>query len=307
MNEVIAIVVTYNRKALLQECLDSLLAQTYPLKKILVINNCSTDGTEKLFVTGEKYDNPIIELITTEKNLGGAGGFEKGIELSNCIECDWVWIMDDDSIPMPDALKELLRSANILDDEGVREVGFLASAVFGPDNEPMNVPRLDTSATENGYSDWYRYLKYGIVPITEATFVSILVSHSAIKKVGYPMGGYFIWGDDTEYTRRLCKSVGKAYFCGNSQVLHKRFNAKKISIFNENNANRIAMYKYYFRNALLNSKKYESRMKLFKRILGYFGMSLACLIKKGQQYRVKKFITIQKGVFAYFFKSSKLK
>ncbi|MDY2628715.1 MAG: glycosyltransferase family 2 protein [Lachnospiraceae bacterium] len=307
MNEVIAIVVTYNRKVLLQECLDSLLAQTYPLKKILVINNCSTDGTEKLFAQGGKYDDSVVELVNTGKNLGGAGGFQRGIETADSMECDWVWIMDDDSIPSPDALKKLLESAEILNREGVREVGFLASAVFGPDDEPMNVPRLDAAVSENGYSDWYRYLEYGIVPVTEATFVSILVPHSAIRKAGYPMGDYFIWGDDTEYTRRLCRKVGKAYFCGSSRVLHKRFNVRKISIFNENNADRIAMYKYYFRNALLNSEKYESRIRLFMRIAGYFGMSFVCLFKSGQKHRFKKFVTIQKGIFAYLFKSSKLK
>lgn len=46
MEKVIAVVVTYNRLALLSECIAALRNQTRPLDGILVINNGSTDGTE---------------------------------------------------------------------------------------------------------------------------------------------------------------------------------------------------------------------------------------------------------------------
>lgn len=39
------VVVTYNRLALLKECLDALDKQTYPIHKIVIVDNCSTDGT----------------------------------------------------------------------------------------------------------------------------------------------------------------------------------------------------------------------------------------------------------------------
>ena len=46
MEKVIAVVVTYNRQALLSECITALRKQSRPLDAILVINNGSTDGTE---------------------------------------------------------------------------------------------------------------------------------------------------------------------------------------------------------------------------------------------------------------------
>ena len=49
MMKVAAIVVTYNRKQLLQECLNAILNQTAEVERIIVINNASTDGTEDLF------------------------------------------------------------------------------------------------------------------------------------------------------------------------------------------------------------------------------------------------------------------
>ena len=46
MKKVAAIVVTYNRKKLLLENIKALLAQTYRNLDILIIDNCSTDGTK---------------------------------------------------------------------------------------------------------------------------------------------------------------------------------------------------------------------------------------------------------------------
>ena len=45
---VAAVVVTYNRKELLMECLEALLRQTRPLQAIYIIDNASTDGTPEL-------------------------------------------------------------------------------------------------------------------------------------------------------------------------------------------------------------------------------------------------------------------
>lgn len=302
MKKVIALVVTYNRKDLLVECLESLIRQTYKIDKIIVINNCSTDGTEQLFEEKGRFNTEQFEFITTEKNIGGAGGFEAGFKLSQRYKYDWLWIMDDDTIPAKDALENLLKSKEKINNENI---SFLASTVYGPENEPMNVPKLLNKATENGYSDWYFNLEDGIVPIEEATFVSLLINREAINKVGYPIGAYFIWGDDTEYTRRLVLEFGKAYFCGKSKVLHKRFNAKKISIFNEDNINRIKMYSYYYRNSLINSRKFDGYRKTFIRLVYYIAISFSCFFRKGK-FKLNKFFAIQKGVFQYLFNVGKI-
>ncbi|MCD8019194.1 MAG: glycosyltransferase family 2 protein [Clostridiales bacterium] len=306
MTNVVAIVVTYNRKELLQECLDALLLQTVPLSKVIVFNNCSTDGTEKLFAPGAKYYNTVCDLVNSDSNLGGAGGFSEGVRIASQYNFDWVWIMDDDTIPEPTALEELIKSAYFLKKNN-ETIGFLASYVYGPAGEPMNVPKIDTTITDNGYSFWYEYLDHGIVRISEATFVSILVPMQAIKHVGYPIAEYFIWGDDCEYTRRLVKYYGKAFFCGNSKVLHKRFNAKKITVLNEESKNRINIYQFYYRNMLLNTRKYGSRIQVLVRWLYYFALSIYCLIYPKGKYHVAKFCSIQKGIWMYLFRPLNLR
>ena len=105
---VTAVVVTWNRKALLLECLECLRRQTAKAD-ILVVDNASTDGT------GEAL-RPMIEAgeiayVNTGKNLGGAGGFQFGVKAAVEAGCDYVWIMDDDSMPTPTALEALLSAA----------------------------------------------------------------------------------------------------------------------------------------------------------------------------------------------------
>ena len=46
INQIVAVVVTYNRKQLLLECLTAILSQSMPVHKLIIIDNASTDGTE---------------------------------------------------------------------------------------------------------------------------------------------------------------------------------------------------------------------------------------------------------------------
>ena len=74
------VVVTYNRLDLLKECLQAVEQQTFPCHRIIVVDNCSTDGTCEFL---QQYcTRPQYHIIRTEKNIGGAGGFSIGIKES---------------------------------------------------------------------------------------------------------------------------------------------------------------------------------------------------------------------------------
>ena len=112
--KVIAVIVTYNRKELLKESINALLKQNYKNLRILIIDNNSTDGTKEHISEELKNENVIYE--NTGENLGGAGGFNYGMKLAANMDCDYVWIMDDDCIVHKDSLQELVNSAEKLKD-----------------------------------------------------------------------------------------------------------------------------------------------------------------------------------------------
>lgn len=293
-----AIVVTYNRKALLCECLDALLNQTRSVDSIIVMDNASTDGTGELFERNAVYDRPCVEYIRQDSNLGGAGGFYEGIKYAARKDFDWIWVMDDDTIPKPEALEKLCDAVSVLPED----TSFVASSVYGPGGEAMNLPILNTQKLkETGYADWYRYLDKGLVKIKQATFVSILVKNDAVKKVGLPFKNYFIWGDDSEYTLRLNRYYGPGYFSGNSKALHKRALVRSVDIQEETNTGRLNMYVYFYRNRLVNIREYEGSIKACTMICRDIKKCFSILKDKNCKSKLKRVGIILRGIGGYIF------
>ena len=65
MNKIVAVVVTYNRKELLEENIKALLNQSYENLDILIIDNASTDGTEEVVkkYVSDKSHSPFLGNI----------------------------------------------------------------------------------------------------------------------------------------------------------------------------------------------------------------------------------------------------
>ena len=169
--------------------------------------------------------------------------------------------MDDDTIPTQSALEELILAKEALQSENI---SFLCSKVIGLNGEEMNLPTISRRTDETNYPIWMKHLDKSIIEVEDATFVSLLINVDAINKLGLPWKEFFIWGDDTEYTMRLTSMYGPAYVVGKSIVVHKRFGPSNLSIVDETNVNRIAMYRYQFRNGLINASEYFGNKIVFK-------------------------------------------
>jgi len=210
---VIAVVVTYNRKALLDECLHALAAQERAPDKVIVVDNASTDGTADLV----RVEHPWVELFAMPSNQGGAGGFHEGLKAAHADGADWIWLMDDDTIARPDSLAQLL-AARAQVGGGLALPQLLASKVIWTDGalHPMNHPAFVRDDPER----FVLSSEHGLLPIRANTFVSLLVHRSAIDEHGLPHKHFFIWSDDIEYTARITRE-GAGYLVPSSVVLHK--------------------------------------------------------------------------------------
>lgn len=237
MNEklrVAAVVVTYNRLPLLQQCLRALAAQSAHLEAIWVIDNASTDGTQTA-VQAMHLENLVYR--NTGKNLGGAGGFAYGVKEAAMAGYDALWLMDDDTIPEREALQNLLECDREL--EG--KYGWLSSRALAPDgtDQPMNRQRKTPYTDVEGYTE-------NQVPAVMASFVSLFLRTDIVKKFGIPIADFFIWSDDWEYTRRISKEL-PCYVASESRVVHAMKNPGTVNIATDVPA-RWERYRYFYRN-----------------------------------------------------------
>lgn len=245
MNDnVCAVVVTYNRKNLLMECLEALQKQTRPIQGIYLIDNASTDGTaesllekgyiselppqnlkepwEKEFSITTFADGNSIKLhyVRMHENTGGSGGFYEGVKRGYEKGYDWLWLMDDDAEPKEDALKILsLYFKN-------NDVVGLAGSVVLPDGNIAIRHRGKINLKDIFQLNLREEYQKQVIEIDMASFVGLLVKREAIGNIGFPKKEFFIHLDDVEYCIRL-RSVGKILLIPYSIIIHKEA-AKKV-------------------------------------------------------------------------------
>ncbi len=107
-NPLVSIVVpVYNVKDYLQQCLDSLLAINYPSKEIIIVEDCSTDGSIKIcFEYKEKY--PELTLIQHKQNKGVQEARITGVSNANG---EYVMFVDSDDFVASDILNHMVSNA----------------------------------------------------------------------------------------------------------------------------------------------------------------------------------------------------
>lgn len=244
MNNIVAVVVTYNRKDFLKECIESLLGQETKCD-ISIIDNASDDGTYE-YIEDMISTCPNISYTRLEVNEGGAGGFAAGMEDAVLKGYEYIWIMDDDTMPNSDALSKLMEAAKRVDNR----FGFLSSTVNWVDGSPCKMNKQTPSLHPTSLQKVNR--EYGLKAVDAATFVSLLFRREAVMLEGLPMKEYFIWGDDKEYTQRLSRNYD-CYNVVDSIVVHKMANNEGSNIKTDDVA-RIDRYYYAYRNDLATAK-----------------------------------------------------
>src|SRR5205085_5383239 len=98
--------VTYNSGRFIKRCLESVLAQKYPDKEIIVVDNCSTDGTADIL---EQFEDRCQIVYNTE-NIGFAAAQNQAIALSSG---DWVLTLNPDVLLLPDFIQGMVEAGRL--------------------------------------------------------------------------------------------------------------------------------------------------------------------------------------------------
>lgn len=129
-----AVIVTYNRKELLSQNIEMLLKQTITFDSIIIVDNCSDDGTYEYLKKCGWTKAPFIYL-RTETNIGGAGGFYTGVKAAYEAGADWIVLMDDDGRMADERTMEILYcTAKKLYDENRGDHKLFVNALVQKEN-----------------------------------------------------------------------------------------------------------------------------------------------------------------------------
>ncbi|HTP88877.1 MAG TPA: glycosyltransferase family 2 protein [Bryobacteraceae bacterium] len=94
-------IVTYNSGRFIRRCLESVLAQKYPNKEIIVIDNASTDGTTDIL---EQFEDRCT-IAYNDENIGFAAAQNQAIEMSSGT---WVLTLNPDVLLLPGFIQALV-------------------------------------------------------------------------------------------------------------------------------------------------------------------------------------------------------
>lgn len=265
------VIVTYNRLSLLKECVEHAINQTIPATKIIIIDNSSTDGTKE-YLKIFKNDKRFVISNETE-NLGGAGGFAKGIRLANQEDLEWIMLIDDDAILDYDCMEKL-------NPETAQTVSDAYACTVVTDG------KIDVSHRRNIIGD-IGEISYNNAEFfcDLATFCGLMFRKELIKKIGFPEERYFIWFDDSEYCIRINK------YCRIVVRTDARLNHKTKIVRSADRPSYFCDWKEYYglRNSIHAYKKHGYRKEYWKSVR----QALKQIVKfyvftlKDKRYRIK--------------------
>ncbi|WP_455834750.1 glycosyltransferase [Pseudarthrobacter siccitolerans] len=191
MENLYAVVVTYNRADFLRNLLDSFARLDTAPARILVVDNASSDHTPDVVAQATAAGLPI-QYERLDRNVGGAGGFSRGVELALESGAEWLWLMDDDVEVLPGAVEAL--------EKFTPEYSCMIGRRYDANGKPFFWQHhfvealgifLPVSRDVFRHSDVFR--------TNVGNFEGMLINASVARSIGLPDPRFFITWDDLIY------------------------------------------------------------------------------------------------------------
>jgi GT2 family glycosyltransferase len=198
--KVAIIVLNWNGRDCLHDCLISLSNLHYDRKDIIVVDNASTDGSYE----EAKRSFPNYHFMTTGTNLGFAGGMNAGIRAALERGADWCWLFNNDATAHPDSLNILIHHSFALP-----QAGLLSPIIFDPQHESLwfgkAIIRFFRMRTEHVMpKDAELGLAHYSSPIL--TGCALLIRKEVFARIGFLDETFFLYYEDADFSLRASQA-----------------------------------------------------------------------------------------------------
>lgn len=217
MEKVGIILLNYCNYNLTIDCIESIRQSTYQNYEIIVVDNNSPDHSGKNLSQIEG-----IRFLQMKENLGFAAGNNKGIEVALSDGCEYVMLLNNDTVIDPNMIETLVSRADAntvvvpkmyyFDVEGRKDILWYAGGILKyKSSDGIHIGGRQEDSKQHSVER----------EVTFATGCCMMIHRAILEKVGLLREEYFMYCEDTDYSIRLNKSNVKILYVPNAKLWHK--------------------------------------------------------------------------------------
>lgn len=239
---VVGATVTYGSRA--ASCLStvrSMLAEG--VSRVVIVDNGSEAASAQALRSFAEGDRSRVHYHRLARNEGSAPAFGRAIALAIGEDADYVWLLDDDNLPVVGALAHLIREERALREEAPTLCAVAPTRAPGATPEEIaeairveqgrEQPREDRSfagveiglfarrAAERLRLRRPRQSAVG-AELTYAPYGGLLIRAEVVDRIGLPDPDLVLYGDDLEYTSRIVSGGGRIRLSRDAVVVDPR-------------------------------------------------------------------------------------
>jgi GT2 family glycosyltransferase len=261
--DVSIIIVNWNTKELLGNCLNSIYEQAGDVDyEVIVVDNASSDGSVEML----KKEFPDVCIIENTENRGFAVANNQAIKIA---KGRYILLLNSDTIICDSAIEKTVRYA----DRHPEAAAVGCQVRESPDKIQMTCFRYPSLLTvflrASGLAALFKYnrffgqeetLSWGRDTEREVDIVSgmfMLVRHEAIRQVGLMDETYFLYFEDTDWCYRFFKAGWKMLFWPGARVVHIGAGSKSTD------QDGLRMFVQFQKSLLIFFKKHYGNLSYF--------------------------------------------
>ncbi len=219
--DITIIIVNYNSKDLLRNCLNSIYATVHNIShEIIVVDNASSDGSQVMVGT----EFPTIHLIKNERNYGFGAANNQALPITGG---RYALLLNTDTVLKEKAVSELFSFMETHPDAAMA-CGQLLNADGSKQNSVapfpsiwtllFNLPLLEKLFPKKYPSKRYDYKSP--VEVDSGIGACLLVRRHAINEVGLFDERYFFFFEETDWALRMKNAGWKVYHVPSAHIYH---------------------------------------------------------------------------------------
>lgn len=257
------LILNYNGKEYLKDCLLSVLSQSYTDFEIILYDNCSSDGSIEYI--RENFNDTRIKTISSETNFGFAGGNNEALKHASG---DMIVLLNNDTVVDKEWLSELVKCLNELENAGMVQSLVITEGI------PLKYYEKNGTINLFGHNimEMFNINAKGIGEIFQVNGCSLIIKRKLLDRIGGLFSDeYFAYAEDTYLSFKVKFAGYKIYHNAKSIVRHKggstmrKYRNEFVTYYQERNRllNFLIFFSETFRRKYYPLLLYNLFVKLF--------------------------------------------